>query len=139
MAMNKAEKAALEALYERAALSWPPPPPKTLDLTGLSILKDAHLRGWTFNVSGRRVEPGVCLGSLHYNGKISDDQIARRYERESHRVFSQGAGGPWYATRADALRALHHAVAATFARDLANIQRQIEAEEALSQASGEAA
>lgn len=140
MAMNKAEKAVLEALYERATLSWPPPPPKPVDLeVALEASGNDRFRGWWFNRHSKSVGRGVVVGGLHAKTDYSDGALDRRYSSGSRVALTQTRGGPWYATKLDALRAMHHAIASDCARDLARVQRLVEDEEALSQASGEAA
>lgn len=120
MAMTKAEQAAMEALKVRCALAWPPQPPKPIDLDVARSAADVEwVRGWWFNSAARRVGQGVTNGHMHARDPYTDEQLANRY-------MSQTAGGPWYATKADALAALHYAVAQECADLLRSIERQIE-------------
>lgn len=129
MAMTKAEKAAMDALYERAALSWPAPPPKPVDLdVAMEGSGKGRWRGWWMNPYSKRVGEGVVDGCLHALEPYTDEQLNSRYGGHSYVSLSQTRGGPWYATKADAMRALHYAVAAEYAKGLARIQRLIEDE-----------
>lgn len=129
MAMTKAERAAFEAMRVRAALSWPPPPPAPIDPRDAIASNGPPFRGWWFNSYNAAVGEGVSLGSVHCREPCTDEQIENRHSGRSRLSFSQGAGGPWYATKVDALRALHHHTAKQAAERLAAIERMIEAAE----------
>ena len=127
MAMTKAEQAEMEALRVRCALSWPPNPPKPVDvkvaLEG-SGAKWLHL--WWVNVHRGRVGQGVTDGNFHSTEDYSDERLANKYQPGSRVSLSQTAGGPWYAAKDDALAALHYAVAERCASDLRRIEKMIE-------------
>lgn len=129
MAMTKAEQAAMEALKVRCALAWPPQPPKPIDLDVARSAADVEwVRGWWFNQAARSVGEGVTNGFMHAREPYTDEQLENRYKQRGRIVsMSQTAGGPWYATKADALAALHYAVAEECAMLLRSIERQIEA------------
>lgn len=131
MAMTKAEKAEMEALRVQAALRWPDSPPKPVDLV---VAQEASgkrwLRLWRFNTSSLRVEMGVTDGFQNTWGEYTEEQVENRHRNGSRVSMSQGGGGPWFATEADALRALHYAVARDCAIRLANIAKRVEAADA---------
>ncbi len=128
MAMTKAEQAAMEALRVRCALAWPAKPPKPIDLDITKAgTSSKWVRAWWFNEHSRRVGEGVTNGNLHGREPYTDDQLANRYNGNSQVMLSQTAGGPWYATKADALAALHYAVAEECAAILRAVEKQIEA------------
>lgn len=128
MAMTKAEKAAMDALRVRCALAWPASPPKPVDL---AVAKEAlggkPFRGWWYNRASRTVGEGISQGGFHARESYTDAEFENRY-RGGSRVLSflQGSGGPWYATKADALKALHYAVATDYAHLLAEIAARVE-------------
>lgn len=134
MAMNKVEREAFEALRVRCALAWPPAPPAPInvqdELAAVSASTGARrFRAWWMNAArdlSSCVGEGVCEGNGHANEPYSDEQLENRYRGGSHTSFSQGAGGPWYRSKLDALRAYHHARAARFAKELAQIEARIE-------------
>lgn len=131
MPMTKAERAAMDALYERAALSWPAPPPKPIDIeTALAASGSKWVRAWWMNPHANAVGQGVTDGHLHARTPYTDEQLASRYSGGSRVALSQTVGGSWYGSKLDALRALHFAKALTCAHDLAAAQRAVEAEEA---------
>ena len=128
MPMNKAEKAEMEALRVRCALSWPPAPPKPVDLdvarAGASV---DWLHLWCFNLHTMEVRRGVTSGHQHSTTDYSDERLKERFGKGSYVSMSQGAGGPWFATEADAYRALHFAVAEGCAQKLYNIELRLAA------------
>lgn len=128
--MNKAEKAAFRAVQLRAALGWPAPPPSPVDIS--VALEIAHAetgkrryRGWLANPNRMDVEPGGVIGGSHYRGEYSDEKIDNRYRPGNYVPASQTTGGPWYATKADAYRALHWAVAEECAKRLLQIEEAL--------------
>lgn len=129
MAMTKSERAAMDALRVRCALAWPPEPPAPVDL---KVAKEASgaiwLHLWSFNSHSGRVPPGVTNGTSVCSAEdYTDAQLDARHGGGSRVRLSQGPGGPWYATKADALRALHFAVALACAKKLSGIAMLVEA------------
>lgn len=125
--MNKAEQAQMEALRVRCALAWPPKPPVPVDVRiALEGSGAQWLHLWWSNIHRGHVGQGVTDGHLHATEEYSDERLANLYSGNSRVSLSQTSGGPWYATKADALAALHYAVAARCASDLRNIERMIE-------------
>jgi hypothetical protein len=125
--MTKAEKAAFEAMRERAALSWPPPPPKPLSVREeLAASGSKVFVGWSYNAYTGEVSQGASDGLYHHR----TDPNAFNGERPRTISVSQTVGSPWYSTRADACRALHYEVARECARKLAALERRIEQEAA---------
>lgn len=117
MAMNKAEKAQLQQARELAALNWTYPP-EPIDL---KPIRDAERAGkaptaaivaWWFNAYTGAVGRGVTQGSFH---SISNTTKTDR----------QGAGGPWFNTEVDALKAMRAAIERDAARRLAQIDQRI--------------
>jgi hypothetical protein len=128
MAMSKAEQREMEALRTRLALAWPPVPPKPVDLDVARAAADVDwLHLWWFSVNQRMVGIGVTNGHASSTRDYTDEQIKNRYTGGSYVTMSQGPGGPWFSTEADAYRALHYAVAQRCAEDLRNIELRIEA------------
>ena len=128
MAMNKAEKAEMDALRVRLALAWPPSPPKPVDLDVARAAADVKwVRLWWMNRHSRSVGFGMTDGFQCSTTAYTDEQMERRYSGGSRISMSQGAGGPWFATEADAYRALHYAVAEECAAELFRITERIAA------------
>lgn len=128
MPMTKAERAEMEALRVRCALTWPPAPPKPVDLDVASAGADVEwLHLWWFNTATRGVGRGATNGHQHSKTDYTDAQLKKRYSGSSRVFMSQGPGGPWFATEADAYRALHYAVALKCAEDLRNIEQRLDA------------
>lgn len=127
MSMTKAEKAAMEALRVRCALSWPPPPPKPIDIAvAREGLGRDYLHAWWFNLGRGMVGQGVTNGSVSATHNYGDAELADRFSRNARVSLSQGPGGPWFATELDALQALHHAIARDCAERLAAIAKRVE-------------
>lgn len=124
MAMNKAEKAAMRALRERAALNWPGYEPVGVDVRAWQeATGEKVLVLWTYNAYAEgRVTKGWTDGYVH-NREGAAPQAGDR-----NRSASQMMGGPWYHTRREALQALRVAKTADVARLLANIDALIDAE-----------
>ena len=127
MAMTKAERAALDALRTRAALAWPPPPPPRVVVSSVAFNDYREL--WTFRLSyyahdRSRAVKGFVSPFRH----TTVDEDVTLEEAQKRYSWSRDAGGPWYVTKLDALRAMHHAAAMRCAEQLAQIERQIEAE-----------
>lgn len=126
MAMTKAEKAEMEALRIRAALSWPPTPP--VPVAACDIDRDKPFYGWWMNVHRADVGRGVVFRGLHAPHPYTLDQLENRYRGGSPVVMTQSVGGPWYHTKRGALMALHFALALQFAKELLSVERLVEAE-----------
>jgi hypothetical protein len=129
MAMTKAERAQMDALRVRCALGWPPNPPAPVDLQVAKAATGATwLRLWWVNRHTQTVGLGVTNAtSLCSTSNPSDEALESRHAGRSHVTMSQGAGGPWYASELDALRALHHATALECAEKLARLSERVEA------------
>lgn len=75
------------------------------------------------------VGPGVVSGFGHTLGECTDTEIDGRHASGARYIpFRRGQGGPWYATKADALLALHWAAATKAAETLRKIELMREAE-----------
>jgi hypothetical protein len=85
------------------------------------------VRGWWFNRAARMVGEGVTDGHQSARTPYTDAQLGNRYGAGSRVSMSQGPGNPWFASEADALRALHYAVAQECAELLAGIEARVEA------------
>jgi hypothetical protein len=111
MAMTKAEKAAFDLvvkqLDEARALRF-----RDFFLHRL-VPSDLNQTGWTFNTYSREVSQGCFRAGAH------------SYSR-TDRTDSQNTGGPWYASRADAYRALRLALQQEYAEILAILDRKID-------------
>lgn len=127
MPMNKAERADMDALRVRCALSWPAPPPKPIDLAVAREAQEGEwVRAWWFNQHSGLVGEGVTNGHQHAREPYSDERLARRHDTRSRVSMSQTSGGPWFGSKADALAAMHFAVAEDCAKRLASIIKRIE-------------
>ncbi|QDH50380.1 hypothetical protein [Caulobacter phage KcrB] len=130
MAMTKAEQAAMEALRVRCALAWPAKPPKPIEIdVALAASETKWARAWWFNAYTREVGEGVFTSVYHAREPYSDKQMANQYSGGSRVIMRQTQGGPWYATKADALAALHYAVAEECAAILRTVEKRIEAQQ----------
>lgn len=116
MPMTRAEKAQMEALRIRAAFSWPPPPPPRLSAEEIGSLVNNSAEKlavlWTYNAYSTEVTQG-CTNGIHHCRTGTD------------RITTQSAGGPWFHTKADAIRALRSEKAAEFAKQLARLEQQL--------------
>lgn len=127
MPMTKAEKAEMDALRIRCALAWPANPPKPIDLAvALEAQSGEWVRAWWFNYHSGLIGEGVTNGSTHAREPYSDQRLAALIARGSRVTMSQTGGGPWFGSKADALAALHYAVAEDCAKRLASIIKRIE-------------
>lgn len=122
MSMTKKEQAEMaalrQALAEARALRFPdyPVPPRLDPPEGSS--GDVR-RGWTFNAYSGSVSKGWFGSGSHGEGDG---------ERRLH-LGSQGVGGPWYATKREALQALRIVKTHDYAKALAALDQRIAAEE----------
>ena len=125
MAMNKAERAAFELTHSELAIAralrWsryeplepdqPKPPPNGLG---------AYIEGWGTYAYVKRVKQQWSQSISHGDGP---------YQKEDrHRSASQG-GRALYSTKLLALQALRYEVERSAAKDLADIDAQIKAEQ----------
>ena len=111
MPMNKAEKAAfndaLKQLDEARALRF-----RDFFLHKL-MPSDLLQTGWTFNRYSREVTQGCFTRNGHSRSRLD-------------RTDSQSWGGPWYASKADAYRALRLALQQDYAEILAIVDKKID-------------
>lgn len=122
MAMTKTERVAMDKLADdlrlAKALSWPTERPMRVDTTAALEGRSAWsepVRAWWFNLHNAAVQEG-CFGS-HQHSKWRTDK-----------TDAQGSGGPWFASKRDALLALRQAATEDCAKRLARIDAMIEAE-----------
>jgi hypothetical protein len=111
MAMTKAEKAAFDLIVkqldEARAMRF-------RDFTLFRLVPSELLQiGWAFNQYNREVGVGCFRAGAH------------SYSR-TDRTDSQGTGGPWYASKADAYRALRVEIQQNYAEILAIVDKKIE-------------
>lgn len=136
MAMNKAERAELEAWRKRAALAWPtferPEPVSAAEIDIATGGGSGVFRGWWVNIhrggpsTSVSVGVGVVFGNLHARRPYTDEEISNRY-RGARVSLSQGKGGPWYRDEQDALREAAWRIADKAAAELRAILDRIEA------------
>lgn len=120
MAMNKAEKAAMEQLEIRAALCWSEPVAHDVQQPLFFSVANQYVEGW-FASPGGRVSKG--WSGIHSHG---DGEPPSSYHHQS----SQG-GRPLYSTRLLALKAVRYARARDMAKELMQLDRMIAAEAGL--------
>jgi hypothetical protein len=127
MAMTKAEQAQMEALKVRLALVWPPEPPVPVDIgTMLAATDQKWVRLWWVNAHGGSVGEGITDGQNHARTPHTEEQVANRHQKGGAYVnISQTGGGPWYATKREALGALHYAIAQRCAKELYDISNRV--------------
>lgn len=123
MPMTKAERAQMEALEVRAALTWQGPPPAPIDL---AVWRAANpgvevFEGWTYNAHSERVSRGWSKGAVHSSG----GSFAHYEQNRSRYSATQTAGGPWFHAEADAFRAMRHEVALQCAQKLAALDARL--------------
>lgn len=111
MPMTRAEKAAFDLvvkqLDEARALRF-------RDFTLFKLVPSELLQtGWAFNPYNRDVSQGCFRAGAHSYGRTD-------------RTDSQNTGGPWYASKADAYRALRVEIQQNYAEILALIDKKIE-------------
>jgi hypothetical protein len=111
MAMTKAEKAAFDLIVkqldEARAMRF-----RDFVLHRL-VPSDLNQTGWNFDAYSRKVNQGCFRAGAH------------SYSR-TDRTDAQGTGGPWYASKADAYRALRLALQQEYAEILAILDRKID-------------
>lgn len=114
MSMTKAEKAMLDAMRTRLALRWPDYSPTPIDPASMRFTSAGELyTAWWFNLYRKEVGQG-CFGSTFHS------------TRSTTKTDSQTRGGPWYASEADALRAMRLQATAEAAVRLRQIDEMIE-------------
>ncbi|HIH2750786.1 TPA: hypothetical protein ACYLN4_006607 [Burkholderia lata] len=119
MAMNKAERAHVEALEqslrEARALRWSDPvEPDLLASSGNEI------SGFYANVYSKKV--GVAWSTRTYHGR----DCASSKEQKASGTSASQRGIDLYSTKVRALQALRHEIVKQAVKDLAEIDRQIE-------------
>lgn len=120
MAMTKKESAHVDALIKALAEARALRFPDYAEPSRLEAKPDQRpAEGWILNAYTGRVSKGWFTSYSHGDGPARSDG--------SYRSGSQGMGGPWYATKRDALQALRLAKTNEFARLLAAIDMQIDA------------
>lgn len=106
--MTKAERAELAAWKRRAALSWPtferPTPVSAEEIKRATDAPSGVFRGWWVNMNHPDLMgEGVVVSGTHARAPYTDEQIANRYHGRALSM-SQGIGGPWFLSKADALK-----------------------------------
>lgn len=115
MTMNKAEKAAMQELRERAALTWPPfEKPRPMNIAAeQERTGDRLIVGWWMNSYEPRVAQG-CSNGIHHS-------IWSTTETHSQQA------GRFYRTELEAWRALRWEATESVAQKLGAIDAQIAA------------
>lgn len=124
MAMNKKEKAELQAAIDRAdlniALRWTEPVERDVPPPPRSDIGARYTSGWDYNAYSNRVYRGWSDSVAHGDGDPPTPQT--RYKSSA----SQGAR-PYYSTELLALKAMRHEVERDAATKLMRIDRMIAA------------
>lgn len=125
MAMNRLEQAAMHNLRILSALQMPEPETRLNAVEALAAAKHFGMDScpaWTFNAHTLTVSFGVFNVATHLTDNHNSFAGIRRN-------WSQGCGGPWFTSRASALRAMKYAVAMDCAKKMASVQAMIDGSE----------
>ena len=115
--MTKAEREMVTGLRRGLALAWPQfdrPVPVNLGADP-EIQQRKTVALWTFNAHAGEVRHGCTNGHLHSSWSTA-------------KADTQNAGGPWFRTRLEALKALRYALSEKCAVTLARVDEHIEEE-----------
>ena len=113
MAMNKIDKAEMQKLRERFALRFSDrAEPEKIDVGSVAQFGKLTV-AWRFNKYSREVGQG-CFNSVNHS------------THSTVKTDRQTCGGPWYATKADALIAMRLRVQDDFATMLEKIDSEID-------------